>query len=393
MWKSIFKTSIRNDYTCQVVNTIDEIDRTLWEQLTRDASIYLSYLYLKALEDGMSNEISFKYLVFFNKQKEAVCCAVLQIVSFKLAELIQDRVPEALAEKVRYVLSEDRALKLMICGNLFACGETGIAHHSSLSKPIALSLVSGAIAEMYSDKNKQNKISFAVFKEFWPASVSISDDLKKESFKDFYIDVNMIVDIAMEWKSFDDYLNAMNTKYRTRAKNVLKKSEDVKSRDFSAFDIQKYSEQIKILYKQVLQRVEYSLGELNTETFVYFKNNLKDDFVFTGYFVQDKMIGFSTAFVSKEFVDANFIGIDYDYLKGYKLYQRILYDYVALAIIKGTQSLRLGRTAETIKSGVGAQPIAMKLYTRHRNCISTELMGPVLNAIKPKEYELRTPFK
>lgn len=380
-------------YSYRVFDAIEAIDSSIWKLLTQEASIYLSYEYLKALEKGMQNEMAFKYLIFYDKVQTPIVCAVLQVVGFKPAALLQKRVPKALANKVHYVLPEDRILKLMICGNLFACGETGFTQRSSIDRKDALAMVSAAIADMYTEKKQATKISFALFKEFWPASIPISDALKKEAFKDFYIDVNMVVSIAPEWKGFEDYLDAMNTKYRTRAKNVLKKSENVQKKDFSVEDIQMRLEEIDALHEQVLARVDYNLGVLDAETFVHFKNSLGKKFVFTGYFLEDRLIGFSTAFISKTFVDANFIGIDYDYLKKYKLYQRILYDYVALAIHSRTNSLRLGRTAETIKSGVGAKPVAMKLYTRHRNCISTELMGPILSSIKQNKYEIRTPFK
>ena len=91
--------------------------------------------------------------------------------------------------------------------------------------------------------------------------------------------------------------------------------------------------------------------------------------------------------------DANFIGLDYSYNKNYKLYQRMLYDYVEMSIQRKCKELRLGRTAETIKSVVGAKPVPMKLFARHRNCIPTKLLRLVLGAIKPVSYEIRSPFK
>jgi len=195
------------------------------------------------------------------------------------------------------------------------------------------------------------------------------------------------------WEDFDAYLKTMNTKYRTRAKNVLKKSKQIESRAFSTEDIEKHLLEIKRLYEEVLVRVDYNLGVLNAGTFLHLKEALQEDFVFTGYFLDNQFVGFSTAFVFDTIVDANFIGVDYTYNKEHKLYQRMLYDYVDLAIQHKATELRLGRTAETIKSGVGAKPVSMKLYTRHRNCISTKLMQPVITSIKPNPYEIRKPFK
>ena len=71
----------------------------------------------------------------------------------------------------------------------------------------------------------------------------------------------------------------------------------------------------------------------------------------------------------------------------------MLYDAVDLSIQNGIGELRLGRTAELLKSSIGAEPVNMKLYLRHRNGISNKMIGPLISSISPSEYELRPPFK
>ena len=57
------------------------------------------------------------------------------------------------------------------------------------------------------------------------------------------------------------------------------------------------------------------------------------------------------------------------------------------------KELRLGRTAEIIKSCVGAKPVDMKLYIRHGNSISNKILKPLAEFISPSAYEVRNPFK
>jgi hypothetical protein len=71
----------------------------------------------------------------------------------------------------------------------------------------------------------------------------------------------------------------------------------------------------------------------------------------------------------------------------------MLYDFVELAIAKNVTELRLGRTAEEIKSCLGAQPTNMKLYIKLRNTVSNKLIKPIIESISPSEFELRKPFK
>jgi hypothetical protein len=71
----------------------------------------------------------------------------------------------------------------------------------------------------------------------------------------------------------------------------------------------------------------------------------------------------------------------------------MLYDFVQESIARQVKELHLGRTAEEIKSCLGAEPMDMKLYLRHRNSISNKLLAPIIATITPSEFELRYPFK
>ena len=57
------------------------------------------------------------------------------------------------------------------------------------------------------------------------------------------------------------------------------------------------------------------------------------------------------------------------------------------------KSVRLGRTAEEIKSGVGATPIEMKFYAKHHNRFKNSILRPFLSLLRPSEFNLRRPFK
>ena len=132
---------------------------------------------------------------------------------------------------------------------------------------------------------------------------------------------------------------------------------------------------------------------LDVRTFLELKNNLGNKFIFKGYFLDGVLVGFTSSFFYRDIIDANFVGIDYNINNTYKLYQRMLYDFVNLGIQHEKKVLRLGRTAETSKSAIGALPVEMKLFARHRNLLPSKLLKPLISSIQPDEFELRRPFK
>jgi len=70
-----------------------------------------------------------------------------------------------------------------------------------------------------------------------------------------------------------------------------------------------------------------------------------------------------------------------------------LYDLIDQAIQSGHQTINYGRTANEIKSTIGAVPQKMICYMKHRNIVMNQLVGILLKVFKPKEWEQRNPFK
>ena len=376
----------------KVYDSITKVNHQEWEAVDTSDNIYLSIPYLHALEQGMSATMNFRYVTFFNSEDLIIGVAVFQLVHFKAKELLQDRIPCSIAEKIQTYFLNDKKLSLLICGNLYACGENGFAFQG-VEKSQFLKILTEVISELQNTNYKGDKISFSLIKEFWLTDDGSFSNLNDSGFLDFNIDVNMIFKLRSEWSSFDDYLESMNTKYRTRAKAVLKKSKDIEVQELAASDIEKHSDRINFLYEQVLQKATYNLGMLDVRTFLELKKNLGNKFIFKGYFLDGLLVGFTSSFFYRDIIDANFVGFDYGINNKYKLYQKMLYDFVNLGIQHQKSVLRLGRTAETSKSGIGALPVEMKLFARHRNLLPSKLLKPLISAIQPDEFELRRPFK
>jgi hypothetical protein len=364
-----------------------------WNKIVDKDNLYLSLPYLTALESAIQGAIEFRYIIFYDNLFRPVAVACMQLVHYSEKGLKYKEILCRLGDKIKSKLLESIDMKVLVCGNIFACGENGFAYTTDIEPTEAFKLLAGGMKRLSQEKEKNGQVSFALIKEFWPESVELSDSLKENSYKPFNIDVNMVMKIQPSWTTMDDYLASMSTKFRTKAKGVYKKSESIIVQNFEVNNIIQYKARIEELYHSVLSNAEYNFGELNGQAFVNFKENLKDQFIFKAYFIGEKMIGFSSVFYFDNIIDANYVGIDYEYNKDYAVYQRMLYDFVELSLKLGVNELRLGRTAELIKSSIGAEPVHMQLYVRHRNSISNKLLAPFISSIEPAKFELRLPFK
>lgn len=374
-------------------NSIHQINTEHWNGIVGDSNIYLSIPYLQALEDSLKGQVDFRYIVFYNEAHKPVSIASVQILDFSNEGLKNNQVFCRVADKIKNKVLESLDVKMMVCGNVFACGENGFMHTNDISPEEAYKNLSDGLYELRGIQKSEKPISVVLLKEFWPSSFEKSDLLKSAGFKDFKIDVNMVLKIHQDWTSMDAYLSSMTTKFRTKAKGVYKKSAGIVMKDLLADEISKYKPEIEKLYTSVVEKADFKFGVLTGDAFIEFKKNHPDDFVFRGYFLNDELVGFSSAFITNNTLDANYVGLNYELNYTHAIYQRMLYDFVDLTIKSGLKELRLGRTAEEIKSCIGAEPMDMKLYLRHRNHISNKLLAPIIATITPSEFELRYPFK
>jgi predicted N-acyltransferase len=235
------------------------------------------------------------------------------------------------------------------------------------------------------------KIAAILVKDFYTSSKNASEELKEFKYHDFLVEPNMIVNI--NWKTFEEYLNAMSKKYRNRAKGIVKKGLELQRKQFSANDIKEHQKEIQQLYDNVHLKAAFSMASLSTNYFVEMKKNLQDKFNFIAYYHNEKLIGFKTSFVLDTAIEAHFIGLNYEVNKELELYQNMLYDYVKEAIDHNLPQLFLGRTASEIKSTVGAEAYQLTCYIRHRNPLSNRIIKPFIDAIKPSDWIPRNPFK
>ncbi len=369
------------------------VNKSDWNNVLKEKNLYLSLEFLTALEDAKKDDMEFRYIIYYNSALKPVAIAYIQLVHFIDKGLKYQEIFCKLGNKLKNKFLESIEVKALVCGNIFASGENGFMFTSDIEPSDAFNLLAGSMKRLTQDEDKNGQISFSLMKDFWPKSITLANNLKNNSYRGFEIDVNMVLKIHPDWKKMDDYFSSMNAKFRTKAKGVYKKSEAVRVKIFELNDIIKHKERIETLYLSVLNQADYKFGELNATALINFKRNLSEKFLFKGYFLKETLIGFSIAFYLDTILDANMVGLDYDYNKEYAVYQRMLYDFVEESLHLRVKELRLGRTAEQIKSSLGAEPVDMKLYIKHRNRITNKLLAPIISSITPSKFELRAPFR
>jgi predicted N-acyltransferase len=387
------QTGSNKPITWQIYEHTSLVDRRAWSALHPHSGAFLCLDYLAALEDAHDKGLEIRLAIFFSG-KEPLGIAAFQIAHFATSDDAYSNVFLSCINAISRIIRGKHIHNILINGNAFATGEHGFSFRTDVAdetKAYCLHEAMEAIARL--EQKKGRRICAMVTKDFYPQSVGIAQSLKTYRFKNFQVDHNMVMPLLTEWQTFDDYLEALNTKFRTKAKAAIKRSAGLRVIESREEDVLQHAEAIQQLYENVYMKADFRLGKLEASVLANLLKRIPNQFFVRLYFLGDVLVGFMTAMRCGNVLEAHVIGIDYSSNREHGVYQRILYDYVELAIRLRCTRIVYGRTAAEIKSTVGAFPVDLTCCIKHRRFISNKLLSMIIQYVKPSQYPQREPFK
>jgi predicted N-acyltransferase len=249
-----------------------------------------------------------------------------------------------------------------------------------------------ALKEQFKASGK--KVHISSIKDFETEEIETFHPAIKKDYFQFSTQPNMVFTILENWKTEQDYIDALSKKYRDQYKRARKKAEGIEKRKLGLHEIIAFEEEIYNLYYHVAKNAPFNTFFLAKNHFRVFKEILKDKFLFYGYFIDNKLIGFNTLIKNGTAMDTYFLGYDDSIQKEKMLYLNMLYDMIAYSINKGFKEIVFARTALEIKSSVGAKPIEVYGFIKHESKLIDKCTQTIFNYLEPKtEWQERNPFK
>lgn len=372
-----------------------------WDAAAPAHDIFLQRPFLDILESFPPLGMRFGYLVFY--QNEApVGVAMCQIKYFKGDDNINDlEVPRrdpcffnGLALWFKRWVAGMAAADILICGNMLLTGEHGYHFdYQRINKSDAIEALEHALEDVVELMSREGvKMPVILVKDIAPEQKTEREYLVKNGYTEFDIQPNMVLDLP--FKSYEEYLSAMSTKYRTRAKRANKKLDGIEKRELSAEEIRQELPTIYHLYREIAKNAGFNMIDLNEEYLLGLKERLGEHFSMYGYYHEGKLVAFYSTIHNHDELDAHFLGYEKSLNHDFQLYLNILYDIVKIGIDSGCERIVFARTALEIKSSIGATARELWCYLRHQNTIANKFAGTILDYLKPVEEWLpRHPFK
>ncbi|AUC86694.1 GNAT family N-acetyltransferase [Polaribacter sp. ALD11] len=382
-----------NTNTALFFSSIDEIPSQIWEALGCTKNTYFHPDFLKALENNHT-KITFHYIVLVDNKNKPTAFASIKIIDFYLKSIKNDlKFLRNIGRKL-HVFPNKKPLKLLICGNTFVSGEHGVFIKENQDKKAIVKELAESINHFVnSDKKLKKQIDAFLIKDFANESLFITDELKEFSYHPFSVEPNMMLQIDENWLNFDAYLASMKTKFRVKARKAFKQSINLQVEEVTTENIEEQLAEMTTLYEKVASNAGFNLGNFNLETYTQLKEKLGENYILKTYWLENKIVGFLSGVINKTSLDAHFVGIDYRLNREHAIYQRMLYDYIEIAINKKLKIVNFGRTASEIKSSVGAVPQDLTMYLRHKKTIKNKILKLFLQRVQPTPFQQKFPFK
>jgi hypothetical protein len=345
----------------------------LWPEVAD--RVFLSREYLAAQGAALPDGLRPRFLVLEDENGPFAGLA-LQLVDFRALDHIREE--SVWKSQWKRLLGRVARFRLLICGNLFMLGENGWLLRPDWQEKDSFTRALGDILRTLARREGAQVIVCKDFQKKWTPQ-------ERGFFHPIHFQPNMILNIRDDWNTFEDYQQAMSSKYRVRQKRALKKAEGLEFKLLNESEIEAWSEHIASLYQNVVSASGFAMAMVEAPYFCYLKRALGASYQLTGVFEGGELKGFYSTIRNGEYLEAHFIGFSHACNTERQLYLNMLYRMVEESISTRAKRLVLSRTALEIKSSIGAVAEPAYVYMAH--------VSPLLNAFVPLSVGLLEPVE
>jgi predicted N-acyltransferase len=379
------------EYTFTIYNKVSGLPEQ-WDHLAK-SNVFLATAYLSVLETSAPENMTCHYIGLFSAN-ELIGVALSQFLDLSRFESFGDR-DRCFKTSARNFLFKKFSSHVLFIGNNMLTGQNALALSESADAVTAFQTLEKATRQLKRFFEKQNKkVHLLILKDFDKPEMENFHKAGFNHFLEFSTQPNMILDIAHSWISFDHYISDLSKKYRDQYKRARKRADGMAKQKMGLEDIIRLEDEIYSLYRHVALNAPFNTFFLSKNHFRSLKEHLTDDFLFYGYFIDDKLLGFNTLIKNGDTLDTYFLGYDEAVQRDKMLYLNMLYDMITYAINRGFRKIVFARTALEIKSSVGAKPFKMYGLMQHSNQLINKKLDKVFDLLEPKAiWQQRHPFK
>ena len=371
---------------------------SIWYEYHEQHDIFLGIQYFSAVEACPPEGMKSRYILLYNKEDQLQAMFPFQLKLFEALDSIKDSdIENPNGSTIRKSITKHVRFNTLVSGNIMVSGEYMFCFIAEGYTPKMRFEWMEKILDIYRDilSNDGHEVRMCFTKDVPHARTTAALDLKNTNFKAFNVEPLMVMHLNKGWKTMEEYMSALSSKYRVRTKRAFKKGKDLNFRLCELDEIIARKDEFYPLYMEVFQNVNFTLFQLEPSYFASLQQHLQEKFrLFVAEDNEGSLCGFFTLINNGKELHAHFLGYDKNANRNHQLYHNMLYKMLEIGIEEGFDLIDYGRTALEIKSSLGAVPHEYDLYLKHKNRLANFFVPSIINILNKKtEWQPRHPFK
>ncbi len=342
-----------NKLSYKIFSSINSINEEEWNFELELGDFYMNYDFLNITEKTTIGIDSYYYIMMYNEGVK-IANIVLFSVELDFYNLVGNSAKKIIS-RFRKISKNSFFLKTLFCGLPISTVDNSIRIYKKEYTNEILELLDQIVKKV---ANKENaKIIF--YKDFSNTEIEHFALLEEKS--------NTLIsglpsnNITIKWKTFEEYVNSLNKRYRNPLKKILKKREEltiiVTDEDLAVFDSKFYD-----LYNQVNSSSEFQLEKLSLNFFkdIIANKNLSTKLILIKK--DDLLLGHVSIIEKNESFVPLFLGYDKALNKDYDVYFNLVYKILEVAIEEKKKYIKFGQTADYFKQKMGCYSTSVWWY-------------------------------
>ena len=215
--------------------------------------------------------------------------------------------------------------------------------------------------------------------------------LRRRGFRPVPLPPTLVAELPFD--SFDEYLDAMRSQYRRRARKVLDESSHLRVEQLREFaDL---APELARLWKLVYDRATEMRREVLPERFFREASEVEQTRLLLLRREDDSIACFALLLDDSPWLHFLYTGFEEDAGREEGAYFRLLYEIARIAIEEEDfERVNFGITTEAPKMDAGARPVPLTAWLRHRNRLLLHLFWKLATGpFAPEPVEARRVFK
>jgi len=361
----------------KIITDITKISIEEWSRVY--PQVLESYSFFKTLQESSLEQFEWYYILVYDAE-ELVGIAPCFLMHYPLDTTIQGPIKSVLL-KIKKKFPNFMELKALVCGLPMGQGRFGaVKDHAAV-----VQMISGAMEVLA----KSRKISILGFKDFGLRECEWLDALEAEGYYKF--ESLPSTDMAVPFRSFDEYVKTLNRASRDGLKRKLKKIDRAALLPMEIRERLSEDEldQVYALYTQtLLSHGEMSFEIMTKDFFRRISDNMPTQTRYFLWRLDGRIVVFALCFVSAERMIDYYLGFDYALAYDLHLYFTRFRDLMKWCIENKIPVYEMGNTGYEAKRRLGFGFIRLFVYAKHLNKFINPFFHFLCRCLRPENFDV-----